>query len=347
MTFSYYIYKIPYSLIWKISKLFRKKQTIAFYCDNELDFEVFKNINIENSYYISRNKRVLDHLKSKGIASKIWPSYPDVVIMARHAHYRFPCNNIIKIGLRHGPYHFKKMINASKYNKFDLFLMTSEKEVEIGNKLGITSAVSGGFPKLDSLLNDSINSDSLEKLSSKLKIDKNKKTLLFSATWNNSGMSAIEKWYNRLSEISYKYNILVTVHPFTDDLYKNAIRNNEETTYIEDDDLYPYMKLSDALISDTSSIIAEYCTLYKPIICFNTDNADRTDPEVTKIIDNISLKVNDFVELTSKLTGELSDPTKRKKEQKIAVKLFFDDDKPDKGEKASKIILEYIKKVRQ
>ena len=342
MTLSYYIHKLPYSLIWKFLKIFRKEKKIAFYCDNEQDLEIFKNLKIDNSYYVSRNQKVKDYLKTKGISSKRWPSYPDILIMARHAHHRFPSNDIVKIGLRHGPYHFKKMIDASKYNKFDLFLMTSQEEVVLANELGISTAVSGGFPKLDSLLNDSISTEYLEKLSSDLKLDKNKKTLLFSATWNDSGMSAIERWYNRLSEISYKFNILVTVHPFTDELYKNALKKNKDITFISDSYLYPYMKLSDVLISDTSSIIAEYCPLYKPIICFKTDNAKRTAPDVSEIIDNISLKVNDFEELLSKLTDELSDPDKRKKEQKKAVKLFFDDDKPNKGEKASRIIQNFI-----
>jgi CDP-glycerol glycerophosphotransferase (TagB/SpsB family) len=262
--------------------------------------------------------------------------------MARHAHYRFPCNSIVKVGLRHGPYHFKKMIDASKYNKFNLFLMTSETEVKVAKKLGIKNVVSGGFPKLDSLLDSSISSIYLDRLSKEINLDKNKKTLLFSATWDDSKMSAIDKWINKLSTLTNRFNILVTVHPFTNEGYKKILRKNFDITFIGNCDLYPYMKISDALISDTSSIIAEYCSLYKPIICFKTPDTKRTESEVQNIIESISLTDGDFDELIKNIDNELANPEKRKSEQIHAVKIFFDDDKPDKGEKTSKIIMNFL-----
>jgi CDP-glycerol glycerophosphotransferase (TagB/SpsB family) len=102
------------------------------------------------------------------------------------------------------------------------------------------------------------------------------------------------------------------------------------------------MLLSDALISDTSSIIAEYCALYKPIICIATAQAERTDTEVAEIIDRISLKVKDMDELKSAIVSELAYPAKRIEAQKKAVKIFFDDDKPDKSIKISNLISKFL-----
>ena len=342
MTFSYYLIKPFYCMMWNLKNSGRNRARTAFYCDKELDYEIFRNIRIEDSYYIARNARIKEFLSKKGIASERWPSFPGIVIMARHALHRFPCGSIRKIGLRHGPYHFKKMIDASKYNAFDLFLFTSENEAGLAKALGIGNAVSGGFPKLDSLLNGSIDDSILGGIREELKLDPGKKTLLFSSTWNDSGMSSVEKWYERLGELAERYNIIATVHPFTGCKYKDILRRNANISFVGDNDLYIYMKLSDALISDTSSIIAEYCALYRPIICFDTSEAKRTDPEVRGIIEEISLKVRDFDELKEKVGSELEQPRKRIEAQRRAVGIFFDDDKPDKGLKASRIITRYI-----
>ena len=342
MTFSYYLIKPFYCAMWRLKNPGGTNAGTAFYCDKELDYEIFRNISIEGSYYIARNARISKYLSEKGIASERWPSYPGIVIMARHALHRFPCGRIRKIGLRHGPYHFKKMIDASKYNAFDLFLFTSENEARLAKELGIRCAVPGGFPKLDTLLDGSIDDALLDRIRKDLKLDPGKKTLLFSSTWNESGMSSVEKWYARLGELAGRFNIIATVHPFTGCKYKDILRRNANIRFIGDDGLYVYMRLSDALISDTSSIIAEYCALYRPIICFDTPEAKRTDPEVRRIIDEISLKVRDFDELKDKVGAELEDPGKRIEAQRRAVGIFFDDDRPDKGRKASRIIEEYI-----
>jgi hypothetical protein len=64
---------------------------------------------------------------------------------------------------------------------------------------------------------------------------------------------------------------------------------------------------------------------------------------VRSIIEEISLKVRDFDELKEKVGSELEQPRKRIEAQRRAVGIFFDDDKPDKGLKASRIITRYIR----
>ena len=344
MILSYYILKYPYILACYLIKLFRGKKQIVFYCDNELDYEICRNIDIPGIEYVARNRKIADKLKSHVTKVRTWPVFPDAVIMARHALHRFPCGSITRIGLRHGPYHFKKMIDPSRYNAFDLFLMTSAHEVEKARRCGITNSVDGGFPKLDSLLDGSIDSSTLQKLKNRLNLDPEKKTLLFSATWNNSGMSAVNLWYDKLDQLTDKYNILATVHPFTSRKIIEIIKSTENVHYIENVSLYPFMLLSDLLISDTSSIIAEYCPLDRPIICFNTGISKRTEPEVTGIINDLTHKIGDFNELAGRLDSIFDNPANLSDARKRALEIFFGDSIGNHCRKSTLLISGFLKK---
>jgi len=221
--------------------------------------------------------------------------------------------------------------------------MTSETEVKTAKNVGINNTVSGGFPKLDSLTDGSIKGTDIKALRTKIGMNNGKKTLLFSSTWKGSGMSALDKWIDRLEELKNEYNILVTIHPLSDKNDRKKLQNTENIYFIEENFIYPYMIMSDALISDTSSIIAEYCVLYKPVIVFDTPDAGRTDPEVSELINKLSYKINGFDDLLNLLPEVWNEPHSRINEQKNAVKIFFDDDSPGKGKRSSDIINTFLK----
>jgi len=337
MVFSYYLWKIPYSIIWEIKNFFKKTDDIVFYCADELDWIVFRNVykHLNNVNVVSKNRKVQLDLKKLGIKSSLMPSFPKTVIMARHALHKFPYKKIRRIGMRHGPYHFKKMISKNKYNAFDIFFFTSSKELEIAEKLGITSGAIGGFPKLDDAFNDSIHNSYLEELRKEIGINPNKPVIVFTATWDKSGMSAIHKWVNKIDSLSDDYNILVTLHPF--------IRDNsefKECYFINDKNILPYLKLSDIIIGDTSSILAEACALNKLIITFKVDNAKRLSDEIKRLISEISIQINDFSELKSTISNLLLNPNSLRRSQEKWNAIMFD--KLDG--KASERIVEAIMK---
>lgn len=339
MVFSYYLLKIPYSIIWELKNFFKKNDDIVFYCADELDWIVFRNVynHLNNISIVSKNRKVQTDLKKLGIKSSLIPAFPKTVIMTRHALHKFPCKKINKIGMRHGPYHFKKMISKNKYNAFDMYFFTSAKELEIAEKLGITSGVIGGFPKLDDTFNDSINNSDLQELRKKIGINLNKPTILFSATWEKSEMSAIHKWINKIDSLSDDYNILVTLHPFMRNKYefKNCF-------LINDRDIIPYLKLSDIIIGDTSSILAEACALNKPIITFKIDNAKRLSNEIKKIISEISIQIEDFSELKSAINNLLLNPHLLRQSQKKWNTIMFDKLDGKASKRIGEAIVKYL-----
>jgi len=55
--------------------------------------------------------------------------------------------------------------------------------------------------------------------------------------------------------------------------YVRTLRRMKGIHFVEDPDILPYLILADCLIGDTSSIIAEFCALDKPIVTFSVPAA--------------------------------------------------------------------------
>ncbi|MBN1948934.1 MAG: CDP-glycerol glycerophosphotransferase family protein [Candidatus Cloacimonetes bacterium] len=303
MVASYYLLKLPFTLIWHLCRITGRLLPLVFYCGDYLDYIIARETLAElgKVTLVAADRRTRAELARYGLSSRLWPVFPACVIMARHALHKFPVNNIIKIGLRHGAYHFKEFISAEKYNAFDRFFFTSKQELNQARSLGITSGAVGGFPKLDRAFNGSFSKAYLHDLLSSIGFNDQKPLILFSATWDKSGMSALDSWYNRLRELTSHYQIMVTVHPFTSSRYIRSIRNTPDVHFIEDKDILPYLLLADILISDTSSIIAEFCALNKPIITFRIPEGKRYPSELDQILDAVSIRINSFEELNKVL----------------------------------------------
>ncbi|MCD6112400.1 MAG: CDP-glycerol glycerophosphotransferase family protein [Bacteroidales bacterium] len=312
MVFSYYLYYFPYRFIWKAKNFFKKENDIAFYCGDYLDYLIFKPVlkYLPEIKIISKNKKVKKELEKHNIKSKLWPCFPKSLIMVRHDIHMFPEKNIKKIGMRHGVYHFKNFISSKKYNYFDKFLFTSSTELKQAEKLGIKNGANVGFPKIDPLFNGEINSQTIKKLKNKI-FPNTKPIIIFSATWDKSGMSAIEKWYKKLDLISDDYNIIVTLHPWISNKYKLSIANNKNIFFIKDKNILPYLAVSDLMVGDTSSIIAEFCSLNKPIITFKINQAKRLSDEIITMLDEISIRVENFNECVDAIKYSLKNNTEK------------------------------------
>lgn len=290
----------PYYFFWKTDKLLTAKHPIIdFYIGELMDYHIMKPIisQFPSARVVARNFKVRSGLRKYGINAVMWPTLPDVVIMARHALHEYPIQNVIKIGMSHGTYMFKNFIAAKKYNAFARYMLTSQEVVDAGKETGITSAVAIGYPKLDQAFNGEITASDLNQLRQRLKLNPSKPTLLFSATWDKSGMSAISRWHDRVDELAGKYNILVTLHPFMSASYVNSIKNKSGIHYVDNDNDIPYLMLADVLVSDTSSIIAEFCAFNKPIITFRVEKAKRLNESIKELIGSISVPIDSFDQL--------------------------------------------------
>jgi uncharacterized pyridoxamine 5'-phosphate oxidase family protein len=330
--------------------LFRREKKHILYCDDIFDLTLFETIkdhlsDIEIVAKTTAMKKKIEDMGHKNVAT--YPAFPDTVIMFRNKAWRFPCKKIIKIGLKHGAYNFKKHSNARYYNMFDMFFLTSQQEIKNVRDIGVTIPLYAEYPKIDELFDGTIDEQVLKGLSQSLRFDPSKKTLLFSATYDDSGMSAIDRWYDRLSEISEKYNILVTVHEWTSKKYTKVLLQNPDIHFIQELSRLKYIKLADICIVDNSSIIAEMCLVDKPMIAFRTEQVARLPQTITDTIDTVSIRIDDFAEIGSAVDTYLKNPTLYASQRKQATKIFFDTPDGYAGKRIADRIIEMVPSLRK
>ena len=328
MNYSKIIFSVPYKIVWKIVSVFRKKQQIDFLCGNIVDYICFKDVHevMPEVRIVARNKKVKKVLHKYGIDSVVYPTFPSVIIMARHLTRKYPSKNLKKIGMRHGAYHFKDFINRKEYNAFDKYFVTSKKEVEIALSKGITSTVAVGFPKIDSLFNGNLDIYKVKSdLFSTLNLDNNKKTILFTATWNKNGYSAIDGWYDQLHRLTSTYNVLVTTHHLISKDKIERIKETKDVIYLADKDIMKYYTVADVMIGDISSIIAEFCALDKPIVTFKVKETKRFTSEIIEMLDEITYRIDSFQDLIDILPTALESPMFHSDKRAFYNTVMFDE----------------------
>lgn len=325
-------------------RLFRRKNLAILYCDDAFDVTLFKNVKnyLSTVIIVAKNGRVARALRAEGYACRVMPVFPDVVIMFRNMAWKFPCKKIVKFGFEHGAYNFKRFSKASYYNMFTCFFMTSKHDVERIKKHGVITAMAAGYPKIDRALDGSISAADLDSVASLCKVDKTKKTLLFSATWDGSGMSAVHLWSSRLDEFASMYNVLVTLHPWTSDNYRKDIAATPGVYLIDEYDLARYIMLADVCVSDTTSLIAEFCLLDKPVITFRVPSAQRTMADITALLDKVSMRIDRYEELEQAVASVLRGDMKHSEERKRAVEIFFDKPDGNAGKRAAAVMVQKV-----
>jgi len=293
-----------------------------FYCAEVQDYEIIKPLlpKLAGLKIVGKNAEVVAYLRARGIQVESWPVFPKKLIMARHGFYKFPVRAITKIGLRHGPFHFKKLITAKLYNLFDCFVFTSSAELAIAQKHGIKVGVNGGYPKLDTYSDPSFISqcDALKQSCDE------KPIVVFSATYEASGLSAIDKWYKHIDSLCPHYTIAVTLHPFTHSRYRKQLQQ-KNIFIIAPDQLYHWLYIADALVSDTSSVIAEFLPLVKPVITFTVPVAKRLTPQIDQLIQDVSYRIESFSQLPTALGIVLAQKKYKVKQIQKAISFLFDD----------------------
>jgi CDP-glycerol glycerophosphotransferase (TagB/SpsB family) len=338
-----YIVPLYYKPLWSLLKLFRLTSGVAFYCADPLDYEMFKPIYKNFDFpinFIAKNKKTRDFFKANNISYKRIPSFPDVVIMARQTAYKFPHNGIIKIGFDHGLYQFKRWTSTKYYNMFDVYFMSSENQVETAKERGINTAVVIGYPKLDQAFDGTFDEFTLSKIKSDLNLDPNKKTLIFTSTWNVDGLSALDRWVDKVGSLADKYNILLTAHTWTEQKYIDIMKNTHGAVYLDEFDVTKYLLISDVFIGDYNSLIGEFCALDKPIITFRTPESSRSVPDVRELISNISIQIDSFDEIETAIERCLSNPDELSVERNNANKLIHYRLDGNAGKRAADIIKE-------
>ncbi len=344
MVLSGELFRIQYTFFWHLAQWLFRPDQIVFYCPEMIDYYSFAPVlkHLPPIKIASNSAEVRRQLAPKGIAVKRLPAFPRCVVMCRHATHRFPCSSIVKVGLRHGAYHFKRLTRADNYNRFDLYLFTSQSDLEAALDIGVKVGQAVGFPRLDPAFDGSITKDTLDALSADLKLDPSKSTLLFTATWDKSGMSGIVLWHDRLCELASKHNILVTAHPWTDKRFLTKVKAAPGVRFLKTTDLTPYIMLADIVIGDTSSLLADCSALGKQIIRFRTGKARRSLEEIDTLLDMMSVSISTFEELPPAIDRLCKNPEQLKGGQAKANAVMFDILDGKAGKRAADAITELL-----
>ena len=326
MVLSYYLLKMQYTVIWEVRERLGLNKEVMLYCANTLDYQIFAPIqrHLKPLKVVAKNKKAQLSLAKSGVESVVDPVFPKGIIMCRQAGYKFPASRMKKIGMRHGAYIFKPLANCKGYNLLDHFDRTSSSEVERALAHGITCGKAIGFPKLDPMFDGTIDELTLKEVEQKAHIDSQKNTILFTATWNKSGASAIDQWVDKLEQFTDKFNVLVTVHPWTSEELQLKIKQTPNVYFIDTLDILSYIQLADVCIGDTSSVLAECCALDKPIVTFKLEDCKRTVKEVKEMIKSFSIQIEEFDQLLPAIENSLSHPDNRQEQRQQANKIMFD-----------------------
>lgn len=331
-------------MIYRILKKIRVPKTIYFFCPYVLDWYIFEPVQkyLKKIPIVTNNPDVTEFFERKGTKVTKLPVFPKAVVMCRYAAYKFPDNNVIKIGLNHHAYHFKRLTNAKNYNMFNVYFMNSKSNVNEAIKQGVETAIPGGFPKLDKAFYNSISNYDLCQLRERLGFNNDKKVVLFTSTWVKSGMSALNKWKNKLQDLAETYNILVTIHPWNSKNDKKEISETPGVYLIPDEYTLPYIMISDFCVGDTSTILCECCALDKPLITFKTPCSKRSLTSTNEILDKISIRINDFSEIVPAIQKYISEPDFKKKERAEANLYMFDNLDGKAGKRVAEEIIKLL-----
>ncbi len=317
MVLSYYLFKPFYSAIWHILNLIKKRRETVFYCHTPVDLENWLPVqrHLKTLRIVTDKGKCYKELKERGIAISRLPVFPKAVIMCRVAAHKFPSRRVIKIGMTHGAYHFKRMSSAKNYRPFSLYLFTSQRDLENAQARGIRCGKVGGFPKLDPYLNQEKPTQSGAKTA--------KPRIMFTATYDSSGMSGIALWFDQLARLHDRYEIYISVHPWTNPRYQDQLKALPDIHFISGSPL-PLIPDMDVCIVDTSSIIAECTALNKALISWILPDTERSVPEVKQILEDISIRISSFAELEPAIQAALADPQKYEQARFRANAIFFD-----------------------
>lgn len=317
--------------------MIKPRSETVFYCHSAVDLQNWLPVQkyLKPIALVSDKAHTRKELRVLGYQVRALPVYPKAVIMCRVAAHKFPSRKVIKIGMTHGAYHFKRFPKAENYNLFKLYLFTSDRDLANATRLGVMCGQVGGYPKLDPYLNARGIGTGLAE----------KKKVLFTATYDSSGMSAVHLWLERLPELAAKYDIYVSLHPWMSKEVKEKIAYMPGIRYVQDTPL-PSISSVDVCVVDSSSVIGDICALDKAMISWVLPPSERDVPEITKILEQCSIRVSCFEELEAALERAISNPDEHAQARHKANQIFFDQLDGRAGERSASHIIKLLPELK-
>jgi len=216
------------------------------------------------------------------------------------------------------------------------FINRERMETYVSRGLVTTAAaVLVGFPKLDRLV---LGRYDIAAVRQRLGLTF-RPTVLYSPTWSPASSLHVagEQIVANLAE--YGFNVIVKLHALSlDSLPKHSggvdwqtrmrrLESPGRVAYVEDADIGPLMALSDALVTDHSTVGFEYCVLDRPIVVFNAPDLARVakiNPVQIERLRSVSRVVRAAAEVGPAVKDELLVSHRRSAERAaLAARMFY------------------------
>ncbi len=199
---------------------------------------------------------------------------PDITFMADFSYqYTEGLGKIVNIG--HGTiskgWFFTDRLISLRENCADLLCVPGEIHKSTLEKLVRTKIVVTGMPKLDHVF---MNLHKQKEILKKMKLDPEKKTVLFAPTFNPE-FSIVPHIEDRIPELVPDYfNIIIKLHGAAPEewrrKYSSLASMHSNVFYSEAQDIAECFIAGDILISDVSSVIFEFAACKKPVLLFDS-----------------------------------------------------------------------------
>lgn len=158
----------------------------------------------------------------------------------------------------------------------------------------------GGYPKMDELYHMKINKSAL---CQKYNLNPSKPIILFAPSWG--GKYSKNCGINNLKYLNNIENIIAIPHPAD---YKIARKMNAIIPQ-KNDGISKFLHLSDIIVSDISSVLAEACLIDKPVIQIELTTYPGCFPEIDKRVEEPWIS-KEILELETNTTNRIARPFK-------------------------------------
>jgi hypothetical protein len=225
---------------------------------------------------------------------------------------------------------------------FDRLIFANEDRLARYVEAGMVDRESGqaaliGYPKVDCLVDGSLDRTAL---ANQLGLDPNRPTVLYAPTWSpHSSLNVMgEQVITALSALNM--NVIVKLH---DRSYTATTRGSGGVDWCQflerlcrrcgvhlaqGADVSPYLYVSDALVTDHSSVGFEYMLLDRPIVAIDCPmllEKARVNPQKAQLLRSAARVVSTASQAAAAVTEELANPfhlSRRRRE--IAASLFYE-----------------------
>jgi hypothetical protein len=173
-----------------------------------------------------------------------------------------------------------------------------------------------GFPKLDRLVDGSLCRGDIAR---RLRVDANRQTVMFAPSWGSYSLATLAFDAAMAALLrDNRYNVIVKLHQLqTRDAaaeWQARLRSyaaHPLVRLIDDPDALPYLYVSDALVTDHSSIGFEFSLLDRPLFQFDHPALVFSPPELKDLTARAAYRFNDVRDLPSLLESGLRTPMER------------------------------------